>query len=521
MLPPAPLSGLSTIDLRQGEHARSDVTRRRFGSTLGWIILALGLVVLGAGSILMLETELYDEAFGLAAAAALFSLGWVFVVAYRQRGNALHPVAISCFYLALHFPFHGLVMRGQMPQLDGLGASADAWLTYGLLLVAFVYPALWVGHESGLATRIVRRLPRLGTAIDDGATATATKVAVIYSIGMLARVVSVALGFAFHFQGSLSEGAQLLEIQFLIHTLAGLPLVMTVYVIATGVRSRPDGKTNWRRIQFGLLMLLGEVVWGALSASRAKMASPIFAALVLLSELWRPMRMRTLVLLAAVFIFIVAPFLTSYRSAYFDQLDAIEREGVKSSTLIDSLTSAAEDDSSTDALEAIATRTHGLTSLALILAYTPEFQDWTLGEPYALLPLQILVPRAIWPTKPDVAPFMDTFRTKYWGLDRGDPTSVATTQIGELYVNLHVFGCLLGTFIFGVLLRFMREVRYGAGPTSVFPIVAFSILVVQIVPATEGPLVGTLATIPKTMLVYLAVSWLLGSRERRATTKGP
>ncbi|MCC6736304.1 MAG: hypothetical protein IT534_09270 [Bauldia sp.] len=76
------------------------------------------------------------------------------------------------------------------------------------------------------------------------------------------------------------------------------------------------------------------------------------------------------------------------------------------------------------------------------LVYGQTFQPW------------LLIPRALWPGKPDVAG-SGTIVTNFTGIGFAAGTSVGAGQVLEFYYNFGTFGVIVGFLGFGYLLRFL------------------------------------------------------------------
>lgn len=477
--------------------------------SLGIPLTGAVAIFLALGALVALETQSEDLALRLSATTAILVLGMIFAADYRESKNALSPICISCIYLFLMFPFHGLMMHDDLQTIVRIGADVDIWFSRGLLVFSVVIPFLYLGYRSKFSARLARLLPSPRFEVDDTHPTTTRKLLIIFFVAWLARAIAYNAGLAFHWDGAEKS---LKDIQFVLAILINLPVFVTAWFLSVGARDK-------NRVLFilGASMLIGEFAWGLVSGSRLRMLLPIAAAVAAMSYLGRPMGLRRMVVILAVFALVVFPFTTAFRQAYFGRLTSVQRDGVEASTIVDSLTEAAnENDDTSDAegpFEVLAERLHGLTSFSLIMRYTPERHDYFFGVPLLIIPLQILVPRAIWPEKPEVSPFAPIFHEYYWGLERGSNTSIAMTQIGDLWVNLHIFGAIAGTYFFGAILALIfRRLRYGIVTRSVFPSLVFAVHLPQLLQGFEVSFDFTMTALPKSLLVYFIVAWILARR---------
>jgi hypothetical protein len=357
------------------------------------------------------------------------------------------------------------------------------------------------------------RVPSPRFIVEDQRALTRWKLVALYGLAMLPRIWLVATGQIFHWS-AYREGE---EFAFLLSVLGDIPVFVTSFLLVVGLQRRDR---IW--LLTGLMMLLCELAWGVLSGSRVRMFLPLVSSLAALSYLGRPFGMRSFAMVLAAFVLVIFPFSTAFRGAYFERSEVLVREGVGVSTLIDAVSDATQSDEPTELtdgdgpLESLAERLHGLTSLALIIRYTPERHEYYLGVPYLLVIPQILIPRFVWPDKPAMAPFTESFRYDYWGLEPGSGTMVATSQLGDLWVNLHVFGALAGSFFFAAFMAFaFRHLRFGIAGDSIFPVVVFAAHLTAFLHALEGAVDGAVAGLVKSFLVYFLIAWFL-SRGRQA-----
>jgi len=458
------------------------------------------------------------DGFGFAIAASLLAHLVLLLAAYRAHGNAAHPLCLLAVHLTLMYPVHGLVSHDTIERIAVLGAEGDTWIVYALLVEITSLPMLWWGFHSAWLRRLSARLPRIGLRVRDGSRELRRKLALLYVAAWLARIPLLVGGFHIHLSGArAADAGDLGGALYVVKLVAELPLFVTWYLFAIGLTQRRRGIVL---ASLGLLAI--ELAWGLVSGSRMKVLWPLVGFVVAAATCWRPLRLPQLVAALALFVGLALPFSFAYREAYSSRLDEIQRDGLETSAIVSSLSDVLEGETGHDGasgFEAIAERLHGLTSLALVMRYTPERSDYLFGVSYLMAPLQIMVPRALWPDKPPLAPFVEVFRLQYWGIAAEDETSVAVSQLGDFWVNLHWPGVLAGSFVFGGIVAFLFSgLRCGTDGTSLLPRIVFTALVPQILSATEGAFAGLLVSLPKILLIYLLVAWFLASRRRHAVT---
>lgn len=91
-----------------------------------------------------------------------------------------------------------------------------------------------------------------------------------------------------------------------------------------------------------------------------------------------------------------------------------------------------------------------IQNIAVIIRLTPSYIPFLGGRYYWLLPLNILVPRVIWPSKPVV--HLGAMITHLY-LGKDIQSSSAVTPFGDLYMNFGLPGILIGMLLLGSLYR--------------------------------------------------------------------
>ena len=81
---------------------------------------------------------------------------------------------------------------------------------------------------------------------------------------------------------------------------------------------------------------------------------------------------------------------------------------------------------------------------------------WAAFAYGATVPPWALIPRAVWPDKPDVAGSGDIV-SEFTGIRFAEGTSVGVGQVMEFYVNFGIPGVLIGFFGLGYLLMWLDQ----------------------------------------------------------------
>jgi hypothetical protein len=103
-----------------------------------------------------------------------------------------------------------------------------------------------------------------------------------------------------------------------------------------------------------------------------------------------------------------------------------------------------------------------LTSVAAVVSDTGRWVDYRYGETLILAPIGVLIPRFLWPDKPEIAigrEFGQTFRLIN-SMDH--ETYIAPSMVGEFYWNFAIPGVVVGMWLLGMAYRWYYQ-RFGAG----------------------------------------------------------
>ncbi len=153
-----------------------------------------------------------------------------------------------------------------------------------------------------------------------------------------------------------------------------------------------------------------------------------------------------------------------------------------------------------------------VTSVAAIVSDTGRWVDYRYGETLVLAPIGLLIPRFLWPDKPNIAigqEFGETFRMTN-AVDR--ETYIAPSMVGDFYWNFSLPGVVVGMWLLGMGYRWYYQ-RYGAG-AGFDPIrksIYFTLLPTAL--AIEGNVaivVGGVIKVLVILIVFLVVSRRLG-----------
>jgi hypothetical protein len=224
-------------------------------------------------------------------------------------------------------------------------------------------------------------------------------------------------------------------------------------------------------------------------------------------EVKRKLPWKSVVAIVLLFVFIIFPIYNTFRD--------VDRH-LKVTSRVDRAVEVARKWNTEKYLDAsvfaFLKRVAIVTSVAAIVSDTGRWVDYRYGETLLLAPIALLIPRFLWPNKPNIAigqEFGETFRLTST-VDR--ETYIACSVVGDFYWNFSLVGVVVGMWLLGMGYRWYYQ-RYGAG-TGFDPIrrsIYFTLLPTAL--AIEGNvamLVGGVVKVLVILIVFLAVCRRLG-----------
>jgi uncharacterized membrane protein len=222
-------------------------------------------------------------------------------------------------------------------------------------------------------------------------------------------------------------------------------------------------------------------------------------------EVKRKVPIKSVLVVVLLFVFIIYPVYNTYRT--LDKDLAMSRRVDRT---VDMARTWSSDKYLDASVFAFLKRITIVTSVAAIVSDTGRWVDYRYGETLILGPIGLLIPRFLWPDKPNISigqEFGETFRLKN-AMDA--ETYIAPSMVGDLYWNFSVPGVVVGMWLIGMAYRWYYQ-RFGAG-AGFDPIrksIYFTVL--PTVLSFEGNVAIVLAGVVK-VLVILVVFLLLCRR---------
>jgi hypothetical protein len=224
-------------------------------------------------------------------------------------------------------------------------------------------------------------------------------------------------------------------------------------------------------------------------------------------EVKRRFPVKSVLAVMVIFVFVIFPIYNTYRRVDRN-LDTTRRVD-RTFQLARSWDSETYMDAS---LFAFLKRMTVVSSVAAIVSDTGRWVDYRYGDTLLLAPIGLLIPRFLWPGKPNISigkEFGETFRLTL-GVDR--ETEIAISMVGDFYWNFSIPGVIVGMWLLGMGYRWYYQ-RYGAGAgfdpirKSIYATLLPSALLLE---GNVAIIVGGVVKILAILVVFLLISRRLG-----------
>jgi hypothetical protein len=426
----------------------------------------------------------------------LATLGLATVGAVRYslaRGHdLLSPLVLAAVFYILVFGV-GAAYFWTMPV--GKTRYVLLYDRHDLVVAVWLGTAAWVFFAWGYLLRPLAQVPRgaFGRASSQVRTGTlhvVEPVLILLVLGWAARGILVYTGHYFH--TAVPSAATMSGSRWIVSTVAVLPTLAVAYLGACIYL----GRLTWgpARLLFKLLFAV-EVLWALPSGTRADLVS-LGVMLVVLYYYGRGgLPWRALLAFVVVVVFFVMPFGLAYRS------EAVQYQANPQQALVTAVRQLSHGGVAgvyADGLDATLSRLSPIASVATVVhqgrrdtVLSPMTSaKWIAGA---------FVPRAVLPSKSDPGLFGNTFGREFGILNEGDyVTSIAPTEVSELYLIAGVLGVIALMPLIGFVYRLISDVLGDRGTNPVtlalYSITAWSLLHEHGVVVALG-LVGTIKTL--------------------------
>ena len=338
---------------------------------------------------------------------------------------------------------------------------------------------------------------------------------ILYAIGTAARITTAAttgrFGYVGNFQAVVATASSYQQL------LSDLALCAPLAVAAAALqvcRERVPGA----RVTLTVLFL-AEIALGAAAGGKQSFIIAIVAVAIPFTATQHRAHKGLLAFTALActglaLLLIIVPFNHSYRSAARSTsgtLSARQALDAAPSILGQTIGTGSVDGVLSSSASFLLSRISEINSPAIIMQRTPG--EIGFANPMQLVeaPIVTFVPRAIWPGKP----ILDTgyrFSQIYYELPATVYTSSAITPVGDLYLHGGWIPVIVGMFLLGCGVRLLDDVMdvYGSPHCIFLFLLLFPSLVKQ-----EVDWVGTLASLPGTLLIWLFATYLTFKKRER------
>lgn len=391
-------------------------------------------VVVAAGS----DTAIFVAAVG----ALVLCLAGTHVLAHRATGDHLSPLSLAAVFYAVAFAA-GSVFVWVAPGVDVVSASDRVDLVAALGLVT----ASWALFAAGYALDpfgIVKTVVSPPNRIAAGAGLAAVLLPLL-GIGWAARLASLASDRYFHLSSvtPVRTGAT-----WFLDATSGLPLLALAFL---AVHALSSGSPRRHRAWL-LVLTLVELGWSIPTGSRSRIVDVLLVLLVVRYYVSGKLpSLRIAVVGALVMVFVVFPFGATYRALDFRASVSVALFSATSETARGGI-----DRTLASGTEAVA-RLSDISAVARLVDQGRDRIELAPGESF-LWAIQGVVPRALYPDKPDPGRFGNDFGRAYGFIDASNyRTAIAVTQPGEVYLNGGWLGILIGMPLLGGLYRLVSD----------------------------------------------------------------
>ena len=347
--------------------------------------------------------------------------------------------------------------------LEPIFGGEVGWLHVAALYCTLSVPCLWLGYNSRLADRLSKWRP-LSRVVSDKPIVKIRLGAVfaLYLIVILCRLYLIRIG-AYGYLGTDETREQVLNYLQLFHLLefagAMVPVILLIH------RNRFARDTGGLFVGTFVLVLLVEIGFRFIFGNKGAIAY-IFLALAITDYRLRG-RLYLYLPVGILVLCIMFPINILYRQQInmgnVDRTDLLHVAQTFSGLARDALSSPSGIvESAASGLAGIAHQSAQLQNFAAILLYVEETETHVWGTDWIKVPAILLIPRAIWPDKPQMHFDGRWMTQEVMGKRNLTTTATALPMQGDFYLNFGLPSLLIGMFLIGILQRVLYN-RYGSG----------------------------------------------------------
>lgn len=380
----------------------------------------------------------------------------------REKGFKIYnPASLLSIIYFLEFGVSSLLMVFMIvnndPRIIFLGNLSLEALNNGLTFIVLVFLFFLFGFYSPYYNKTIKQtfivlLNKIPT-VNNYYIAVKNLPLMLFLlliVGWISRLLLIKLGGYYHVEAGVNikipTGFQLYAQYINIGSL--FPLIALVLIFFEWIKN----KSRVSYLLITIILLFIEVVYAVPSGSKERVLLPISIVLFMYS-LNKKIILLPLMFYFALFILFLFPFFDIYRSLVLtgDVISDLKLTFFLYQKLFTGFDLKTLSGISYDIFVG---RLNYSYVVSVIVDNTPKIWDFKYGYTYFLF-LISFIPRIIWHSKPAIAGIYNEFGRDYGFLLPIDyTTSVATTWVGEMFLNFGWFGILCG-FFYGILFRFI------------------------------------------------------------------
>jgi hypothetical protein len=354
-------------------------------------------------------------------------------------------------------------LRGLFLYLNADPTYVNPWVQSNLHLLGRMssyvlagFAGFLLAYYSPISAGVARKLPRVVSTWDLGRLG--ERAVRIYCVCLVARLLRIIPTGTYPFQEYVTT--YLGNALGLVSTLTDVAVVL----YAIYYYSRRKAGVTAGRAAFGAMVAI-QLMTGLMTGYREPVVVSLMAVLFARHYVWRGLRMREVAIGVVLVVFVITPVSRAYRNLVWGKgtgtLPALTMlPGAVASEAGEQYRSGTSLlDYAAKSMANISSRFHGADSMIACMATVPRYVEFQDGKTLYLLPISVLVPRALWPEKPKIG-LGTFFREKIWRgpeEESGSGGQIAITQVGELYINFGLWGVIVGMMVLGVIHRCAYE----------------------------------------------------------------
>lgn len=476
--------------------------------------LLLTVTALGWGNLELTPGVAY---FLLVLAFAVMAVLVVWKWSLSRQYGRLDPFELPIWFTINVFLF--MVLSGAVAFSDGgylyARLNGDYWyLVLALFYVSTGTFALWLGYRFTLGT--LNREPRASLAAGTISNVTIIQpvaVLCLYAVSVGIRLFQIATGQYAYLQDT--GASDFLAIRQWLTYGAQIWVIVLPATALTALRRR----VPLLSLTTLLFMVLIEAAFTFLGGTKGAIIQ-LLALIVACSFYARHRIPWRLVVASGLLFILVFPINQLYRPAVLsgavDNRNLFAAAGTIATLAEETWLSAPLMENLQAFLDGVIGRQSMLIQSVSLAAYvTPDTIPYRYGHDYFLLPLYILIPRIIWPSKPMLSGSVQ-FSIDYVGERPNTINSTAVTPFGDFYLNFGLAGILVGMYLLGIVYRWCYQM---VCESNAEPSLVLYLGLLFWAANIEGEVVGLIQGFIQQLIIFYVLTRVMYRRRVRPKSK--